>query len=458
MTTEQHKVTNSLEDGFEKVLSPFQDFIREQTTSSLLLIFSTIIALVIANSAWSLQYQQILETRLGIVLGSDDLTMDIRHWINDGLMTFFFFLIGMEIKREILVGELREIRRLALVFSAALGGMLLPAAIYASINSGTQYSHGWGIPMATDTAFVIGLLALLGRHIPAAAFAFLTALAIIDDLGAILVIALFYTDSINLHFIMMSMIFLALLVVMNVLGIRLPSLYLAGGLIVWLFMLGSGIHATVTGILVAATIPARPKQRPDWFFQRIDRLVEGIKHFERKRPATPILGESKQHQLVEEVQDAAMKTTTPLRRWEHAIDQPISLFVMPLFALANVGIPLDKTMFTGLLSDSLEIGLITGLVIGKSAGISLFTWLALRMKVGHLPAGLNMRHITGLALLGGIGFTMSLFMSNLAFVDNHEALLSAKAGILTGSLIAGTAGYIWLRFTPHEIAQETREN
>jgi len=458
MATEQPSITTPLEQGFEKVLTPFQDFIRGQTTSSLLLIFSTVIALIIANSAFSVHYEQFLHTRIGLVLGDKAQAMDLRHWINDGLMTFFFFLIGMEIKREILVGELRDVRRFALIISAALGGMLFPAGIYAWINAGTQYLHGWGIPMATDTAFVIGLLALLGKHIPVAAFAFLTALAIIDDLGAILVIALFYSESISLHYIALSITVMAVMILMNLLGIRRPGLYLAGGVMMWLFMLGSGIHATITGILVAATIPARPRQHPGWFFQRMDKVLNRLKHLEGKRPATaPILGESEQHALVEDVRVAAEKTTTPLRRWERALDQPISLFVMPLFALANAGIPLNHSMFTGFLSNKLEIGIVMGLVVGKSFGISLFTWLAIRLRIGHLPSGLTMRHVIGLALLAGIGFTMSIFISNLAFISNHEALLNAKASILTASFIAGLAGYLWLRFTPHDIQTESGE-
>jgi len=450
-TDKQQKTKTSLEQGFEKILTPFQAFIKDQTTSSVLLVISTLIAVIIANTPLSARYEHLLGAELGLVFGDLSFTMSLQHWINDGLMAFFFFLIGMEIKREILVGELKEFGRFMLVFTAAVGGMLVPAAVFIMLNAETVYAEGWGIAMATDTAFVIGIMALLGRHVPAAAFAFLTALAIIDDLGAIAVIAMFYSESISTYHIGVCAILLMFMILANILGIRKPSVYFTSGVMIWLTMLGSGIHATIAGILVAATVPARPKHTPGWFFKRIENLLDRLKRIEKTRPSVnPILGEPEQHALVEDVKDAAERATTPLRRWERALEHPISLFVLPVFALANAGIPLTTDSFTGFWFNTLSTGIVLGLVIGKSAGITLFAWLALHLKIGHLPSSLGMRHVVGLALLGGIGFTMSIFVSNLAFDDMPEVLLRAKIAILTGSLISGALGYLWLRFNTRD--------
>lgn len=435
-----------LERRFERALTPFQEFVGDQTTSSLLLILCTAAALVLANSPYAHDYRAIVETPLGVHFGTHRLSMDLRHWINDGLMSLFFFLIGLEIKRELLVGELRDLQRSLPVILAALGGMLMPALIYASLNAGGDFVHGWGIPMATDTAFVVGVLALLGRRVPPAVVTFLTALAILDDLGAILVIAAFYSESLSLPHLAVAAGLLALLAQANLLGIRTPGLYLLGGVLIWAAMLGSGVHTTVAGILVAATVPARPKRQPAWFLRRTRSLIGRFQEIEaRKAGAQPMLGEAEQHEVVQRVQEAAEKATTPLRRWESALDRPVSLLVMPVFALANAGIAVDMQSLRELWHNPLTLGVVAGLVFGKSIGIPLFTWLALALRLGRLPQGVGMRHIVGIGLLGGIGFTMSIFIAGLGFSDAPEAMFAAKAGILAASLIAGSAGYLWLR-------------
>ena len=428
------------------MITPFQEFIQDQKTASVVLVVCTILALVIANSAWSHKYNALLETPLGIVFGQSTISMDVRHWINEGLMTFFFFLLGIEIKREILVGEIKSARRLAPIFAAATGGMLVPALVFMLFNAGTAFAHGWGIPMATDTAFAVGILALAGRHIPRSAFTFLAALAILDDLGAILVIALFYSETINIPDLYISLLILALLIIFNIIGIRKPSIYLLTGLIMWAAMLDSGIHATITGILVAATVPARPKRESHWFIQTASNLMSRFEHIENKKDNTsPILGEEEQHVVVESVQDAAEKATTPLRRWERTLEHPVSLFVMPIFALANAGISIELNALPVVLSEPLAIGIILGLLVGNGLGIPLFTYLALRTNLGQLPSDIDMRHVTGLGLLGGMGFTMSIFISNLGFENTPETLIIAKTAILLASLIAGISGYLWLR-------------
>ncbi len=436
-----------LERKFERALTPFQDFITDQATSSKLLIVCTVAALLIANTPYADVYREFFETPVGLVFGDHTFGLSLRDWINDGLMTLFFFLIGMEIKRELLVGELKDLRRSVPVIFAAAGGMLVPALIFAALNFNSDYAHGWGIPMATDTAFAVGILAMLGGRIPAATVTFLTALAIIDDIGAILVIAAFYSESISFPHLIGAAALLGILVQFNILGIRSPSVYLFGGILVWAAVMGSGIHPTVAGILVAATIPARPKRRPGWFLKRTEELVNRFREIERNKSGTPapMLAEAEQHAVVESVQDAAEKTTTPLRRWEHALDRPVALFVMPIFAIANAGIPINMQALDSLVSSPLTHGVIFGLILGKGLGIPLFAWLALRLRLGSLPQGINLNHIIGVGLLGGMGFTMSIFIASLGFADMREAMQAAKIGILAASLVAGVAGYLWLR-------------
>ncbi len=433
-----------LEAQLEKVISPFHSFIKDQSTASILLIICTVIALIIANSPLSSDYEKLLHLETGFVFADWDFKMSIRHWINDGLMSIFFFILGLEIKREILVGDLKDPQQSLPVIAAALGGMLVPAAIYFAFNYDTPNAHGWGTTMATDTAFAVGILALLGKRIPLALITFLTALAIIDDLGAILVIAVFYTQTIDIHLLGTAAIFLLGLILCNASGCRRPIVYIMGGIVVWLAMLGSGVHATVAGILVAMTIPARPKRDPAWFVDRTRNLVDEFEDIE-KNSATPILGEEQQHEVVELVQDSAEKASTPLRRWERALEHPVALFIMPVFALANAGIPINLQALGNIASDKLSLGIILGLVFGKSMGITLLAWLALRLKLGRLAKGVTLQHILGIGLLGGMGFTMSIFISGLSFGNSPETLVTAKTAILLASLVAGLSGYLWLR-------------
>lgn len=442
----QSEIQTRLERRFERVLSPFQRFIQDQTTSSLILIICTLAALLVANSEFSESYDHLVEMKLGLLFGDEQFAMSLHHWINDGLMALFFFLLGLEIKRELLAGELQDMQRTLPVFAAAFGGMLVPSLLFTSLNFGLETVHGWGVPMATDTAFAVGILALLRGRIPDTAFIFLTALAIFDDLGAILVIALFYTESLNLQFLAMSGGVVALLVLANAAGIRNPWLYFVLGGVVWLLFYQSGIHATVAGIVVAMTVPARPKRESDWFMQRADRLMRRFERIERQRYSNEnILGDATQHGIVEGVQEAAEKATTPLRRWERALEQPVGLFVLPVFALVNAGIPISWDIVPTIWQDRLAGGIVLGLVVGKGLGIPLMAWLAVRFNLGQLPEGLSMRHIIGIGLLGGMGFTMSIFIANLGFATPDQ-LVAAKSGILVASLLAGILGWAWLRF------------
>jgi NhaA family Na+:H+ antiporter len=298
--------------------------------------------------------------------------------------------------------------------------------------------------MATDTAFAVGVLALLRKHIPAGLTAFLTALAIIDDLGAILVIAVFYTDTLNLVFLSAAVVLLMLLIVLNAAGMRRPGVYFLIGGLVWLAMLGSGVHATVAGVLVALTVPARPKRGPDWFVNRTHELADEFASMEEKS-VKPLLGEEAQHAVAERVQDTVEKATTPLQRWERYLESPVALLVMPIFALANAGIPIQLQSLSGLWSEPLAQGIVLGLVPGKVLGITFMTWLSLRLGLGQLSKGVQMRHIAGIGLLGGMGFTMSIFITNLGFESETATLVTAKTAILLASLVAGIAGFLWLR-------------
>lgn len=436
-----------LEKGFEKLYTPFQKFIHDQTTSSIILILCFIAALVISNSPLLQSYESFTKISAGFIFGDRSFHMDLKHWVNEGLMTYFFFLIGMEIKREILVGDIRTTQQLTPILAAAIGGMLLPASIYYLFNLSNEFSHGWGVPMATDTALSLGILALIGKRIPAVTAIFFTLFAIIDDLGAILVIAFFYSESINTANIIISIMLLMTLVLCNLFGIRKPSIYFFGGVVIWAVMLDSGIHATISGILVAATIPARSKHEPSWFIHRVHRLLRRYEHIEyEKDNNTPVLGEPEQHDVVESVKEAAEKATTPLKRWENVLEQPVALFILPLFAFFNAGVPVSSDLLVGAVTEPFALGILFGLVIGKGVGIPLFCWIAVQLKLGQLPAGMNMQHVIGVGLLGGVGFTMSIFISGLEFENNLQALLTSKMAIMLASCIAGLGGYLWLRF------------
>lgn len=443
---EEDRIGTPLEKKLEEIIPPFQRFTHDQTTGSILLIICTLAALLIANSPLHHGFESLLLTETGLVFGDWSLTMSVRHWINDGLMSLFFFVLGLEIKRELLVGELKGARRSLPMIAAALGGMLVPALVYTAFTAGTPLVHGWGIPMATDTAFAVGVLALLRKHIPAGLTAFLTALAIIDDLGAILVIAVFYTDTLNLFFLATAALLLTLLIALNAAGVRRPGVYFTIGGLVWLAVLGSGIHATVAGVLVALTVPARPKFGPHWFVNQTHELADEFADMEEKS-AKPLLGEEAQHAVAERVQETVEKATTPLQRWERYLESPVALLVMPVFALANAGIPVNLQEFSGLWSDPLALGIFLGLVLGKGIGITLMTWLSVRLGLGQLSEGVQMRHIAGIGMLGGMGFTMSIFITNLGFTSEPATLITAKAAILLASLAAGTAGFLWLRFS-----------
>ncbi len=420
----------------DRFVRPFQEFAKLETSGGMLLIGCTVIALVWANSPWASSYFHLWHTDLMFGFAGKNLSEPLHFWINDGLMALFFLVVGLEIKRETLVGELASFRKAALPIAAAIGGMLVPAAIYWFFNRGGPGASGWGIPMATDIAFALGVLALLGDRIPVSLRIFLAALAITDDIGAVLVIAFFYTEQISWIHLAVAGFFFAALIAMNRAGARHPLIYAVLGVALWLAFLGSGIHATVAGVLLAITIPARQRIDSRAFlarsekilaeFRRADEAGESIEDGATKSAAV--------HMLAEECESVE----SPMLRFEHALAPWIKHLIMPVFALANAGVALGGDAASALASP-ISLGIVCGLALGKPIGIASFSWLSVRTGLAFLPNGVGWRQILGAGALAGIGFTISLFVTNLAFGPT-PTLETAKVGILAASVVAGAAG------------------
>lgn len=426
----------------EKILQPVSKFIHQEFTGGIILFASVVIAILWANFSES-GYHHFWETKFIISIGEKGINAPLHVWINDGLMALFFFVIGLELKREFIAGELSTYKKAFLPMVAALGGMLVPALIYAAINKGEPSINGWGIPMATDIAFALAILSLAGKHIPYSLKVFLSALAVADDLGAVLVIAFFYTAHIAIIPLLIASSLLLLLFIGNLLGIRSIIFYLIIGVIIWICFLASGVHATMAGVLVAFMIPARTKIDEKNFVENVRRYSE---KFELAIPQRGTLITSEQHQTIEKIKQLSTDAETPLQKVEYALHPWVAFVIMPLFALANAGMHIDSN-FISSLNNPVSIGVITGLTLGKFIGVLSFTWLTVQLKIAVLPTHVTWKHITGIAMLAGVGFTMSLFVTGLAF-KNASMIDDAKYGILLASLIAGIAGTIVLRKQP----------
>ena len=422
------------------LLRPFEDFFKSQVAGGLVLLGATLCALVAANSPWAALYHHLWSAPLSIGFDGFGLTKSLHHWINDGLMAVFFFVVGLEIKRELLAGELASLRNAALPIAAALGGMLLPALIFLLNAPAAPDRSGWGIPMATDIAFALGVIALLGNRIPRSLAIFLTALAIVDDLGAVMVIALFYTDSLALVPLAGAGLALVVLVAGNRFGLQSPNFYALIGLVLWLALLKSGIHASIAGVLIGATIPVRPRHSEQQFLGRVQTLIERYQSFETIEG--PFHNESRLGTLLA-LEHVCQEAMSPLQRMEHVMNSWVIFGVMPIFALANAGISLSLGELQAALAHPVTRGVGLGLLLGKPLGILLFSWLAVRLKLADLPRGCDWRDILGIGILAGIGFTMSLFITGLAF-NPPPLVAGAKVGIFAASLAAGTLGYVFL--------------
>jgi len=444
------------EKAFDRVLTPLDEFIHRQTTSGVLLMLCAVLALYIANSQWNMAYHHLLELNFTIGMEGFQLSKSLHHWINDGLMAIFFFVIGLELKREILTGELANPKQAMLPIIAAIGGMVVPVLIYININPEGHALDGWGIPMATDIAFALGALALLGSRIPKTLLTFLIALAIVDDLGAVIVIALFYTETINYIALVIAAFMLLVLLAFNLGGIRRPLPYLLIGIVLWIAMLQSGVHATLAGILLAFTIPMRPKYDTKRFLSHINEMLEAIKQSYSREEN--LVKNDELRSRVRALGEGVQLVQAPAQVLEHKMHMPSAYIIIPVFALANAGIPLDWSSFSNFATHPVSLGVALGLVAGKLIGIAGFSWIAVKFGLTSLPPGLNFKHIVGVGLMGGIGFTMSIFIAELGFAHQAQDLLMAKSGILIGSVIAGVSGFIWLYFTCKNTCKNTCNN
>jgi NhaA family Na+:H+ antiporter len=416
------------------ITSPFVRFARMEAAGGIVLLASTVTALLWSNSPWHQSYHNLLETPLTIGFGPFVVTANRHHWINDGLMSLFFFLVGLEIKREFLVGELSSLRRAVFPFIAALGGVIVPAILFISIARGPGFRQGWAIPISTDIAFTLGLLAILGSRIPVALRVFVTALAIVDDIFAVVVIAIFYTSQIDYWSLGLGIVGVLLSLGANLLGVQKPTVYAVIGIAVWWTVLNSGVHATIAGILLAFTIPARTFLEKAQFVEQSQWLLS------RLNKAQP--GSFEEHSIIHTLEKKAEMADSPLHRIEHGLQPWISFLVMPLFALANAGVDLGHNLVGGL-THPVAWGILIGLFVGKPVGIWALSFIAARTGLAVRPANVSWRKMFGAAWLCGIGFTMSLFVAGLAFSD--ESLLSvSKIAILAASVLSGAGGALVL--------------
>jgi NhaA family Na+:H+ antiporter len=432
----------------DRLLAPFREFSAREASGGFLLMGAALIALVWANSPFAASYVTLWRTPLTIALGDLSISKSLHLWINDGLMAIFFLVVGLEIKREVLVGELASRQRALLPIASAIGGAVLPAILFLLVVRGDpEASRGWGVPMATDIAFALGVLALLGSRAPVALRIFLTALAIVDDLLAVTVIAVFYSSGTSVVALGAAFGILLALVAVNRLGVRRPLPYVLLGIGLWIAILQSGIHATVAGVLLAMTIPARTRIDPPDFVGRAHGLIANLRSDLGGDP------DAKHHAALGELEDLTEIAQAPMLRMEHALHPWVAFLIVPLFALSNAGVPILRDP-VAVAMEPLVVGVLAGLIVGKQTGITLAAWLVVRSGRASLPHGVSWRHIYGAAWLGGIGFTMSLFVGDLAYGES-EALALSKIAILVASVIAGAIGYLILR--PQGLTVETRK-
>jgi len=431
-----HKMTNKM-FPISKYIIKRSKYLNEKMFPSIILLAATIAAFIWANSPYSDHYFELLHIPISIGLGNFDVSNTLIHWINDGLMTIFFFVIGLEIKREILVGELSNPKKVVLPAVAALGGVVTPALMYMIFNYGGPGSMGWGITIATDIAFALGCLVALGKFIPLSLRVFLLTLAIFDDIGAILVIAVFYTDKINLISLAIGFVVLIISVIINIKGVRKTYPYVILGIIIWAEFLFSGVHATIAGVLLALTIPARSLYTDQKLF------LEESRNSIQKFPDCNfqlMVTDKKQRESMKEMKCILDGLDTPLQNMEDKIYPFSNYFILPLFAFANAGVNISQGAETGGIFNPISLGIIIGLIVGKPLGILIFSWLSVKLGLAELPQGVKWKYIAGVACFGGIGFTMSLFITNLAFAD-PLAVFQAKIAILIGSTLSAIIGF-----------------
>jgi len=429
--------------SINKIASPIQKFIQQEKSGGIVLGISVIVALLWANSTWSDSYFGIFNHKIGFVFDQKNyLEYSLLHWINDGLMAIFFFVIGLELKREIVAGELSKPRKALLPIGVALGGMIVPALIYFVLNPYGNTSTGWGIPMATDIAFALGILYLLGNKIPLSLKIFLTALAIVDDLGAVVVIAFFYTSEISLFSLSVGLGFVLLMYILNRIGVRAILVYAILGILgVWIAFLLSGVHATIATVLAAFTIPADVRIKENLFVQKIQYHLKHFIAIDSNNKIPTLTNE--QLFVLEKVQNDTKLAIPPLQRLERIMHPFVTYVILPVFALANAGVSLDFDL-KSLFSTNVMLGVALGLFVGKVVGVVGFTILLIKLKIAFFPKGMNVKNLFGLGFLATIGFTMSLFITSLAFTDETH-ITQAKTGIFIASILGGFIGYMLLK-------------
>ncbi len=427
------------------IVNSFIKFFQLEVLSGFILIGISITAIIIANSHLSHIYHEFVHLPIKIGVGQFQIKNSLSHWVNDALMGLFFLLVGLEIKREFLIGELSSIEKAILPAISALGGMVFPAIIYFFVaRNNPELIRGWAIPMATDIAFALGILSITGKKFPFSLKVFLTAFATIDDIGGVIVIALFYTEKIVLISLLLMAITFGLMIFCNKINIKNPAVYFILGTFLWFFTLKSGIHATVAGILTAFAVPAKGSIDIKKFFKEIGVLLKRI----RKKIVdidNSLIIAKKTYNEIETIEEVCHKFQPPLLRIEHTLHPWVTFFILPLFAFVNAGIEIPKN-FSEILFSKISIGIFLGLFFGKQIGIFLFTLLAVKFKLANLPKGISWKMVYGISILGGIGFTMSMFINSLAFKNNLQFINQAKVGILFSTLIASIYGIIFLRF------------
>jgi NhaA family Na+:H+ antiporter len=421
-----------------RLLSPVERFLAVEASSGIVLLVAAAIALLWANSPWRSTYEAVLHTPIGLRVGGLAFERDLHFWVNDGLMVVFFFVVGLEIKREVYGGELSQLRRAALPAFAALGGMLVPAGIYLLLNGGTPNAGGWGVPMATDIAFAVGVLALLGKRVPPALRILLLALAVIDDLGAIIVIALFYSSGVSLGAAAVAVGAVLLIVLMQKLGVRSPWAYVAPALLVWAGTYATGVHPTIAGVVLGLLTPVRAWFGADGFLDRASAAVEAVRSAQQSGDGHAI------HSPLSELSLARREALSPVETLQHAFHRWVAFGIMPLFALANAGVPFGAVQLDGG-GGRILLGVALGLVVGKPVGVMGLSWLAVRLRAAALPAGVGWSGILVVSLVAGIGFTMALFIASLAFQPGPR-IEAAKLGVLAASAVAALIGAAAGRF------------
>lgn len=427
---------------------PFEKFFNKISGGGILLMIASLLALIWANSDAQNYYDRIWSNDLAFSFEQFEIHHSLLYWINDGLMTLFFLLVGLEIKREFLAGELSSLKKAVFPFFAAAGGMLFPMILYLSFGLGGEQNQGWGIPMATDIAFSLAILSMLGKRVPLSIKVFLTALAIVDDLGALLVIALFYSHQIYWSYLLIAGLLLMILIVANYFDVQVITLYAIIGFFIWFLFLESGIHPTIAGVLIAFTVPARTKVHIRSFLPKINWRLKKFSNIPINNQSFVLSNE--QLHAIDDIEELVNEVQSPLQKMEHRLSGLVNYLILPLFALSNAGVTL-LTPDSPLSSVSqafttLSLAIALSLVLGKVTGITIFSWLAVKVRLAHKPRNVSWLTIVGLGLLGGIGFTMSLFIANLAF-SSPELLDQAKVGIFAGSIAAGFGGYYLLKFS-----------